>query len=140
MSNENILNKLRQNRQRSTVERQDPLFNENNQSKEEKTVINSQKTEPQGTLAELKRKLAEIPQTKRRSGIVMESELDLELTTYCKQQGITVETFLEATWVITQDKKILSQITKEAKRRYNQRKSAGQLRRLITTLENQNPK
>lgn len=137
MNNDNILNKLRKNRQRATVERQDPLFNQDNPQKEEKTAINTEKTEVQGTLVELKEKLAQFPPTKRRSGIVLESALDLELTSYCKQQGITVETFLEATWVTIQGTETLAKITAEAKIRYNQRKSAGQLRRLITTLENQ---
>lgn len=137
MDNDNILDKLRKNRQRATVERQDPLFNQDNPQKQEETTIQPKKNEIKGTLAELKEKLAQIPSTKRRSGIVLESALDLELTSYCKQQGITVETFLEATWLTVQGTEMLAKITAEAKIRYNQRKSAGQLRRLITTLENQ---
>jgi hypothetical protein len=88
------------------------------------------------TLADLKQQLNNFPNTRRRSGIVLEEEIDLELTTYCKRNGITVETFLEAAWLIILEKEtILKKVTKEATSRYNKRKKVGQLRRLITTLE-----
>jgi hypothetical protein len=169
MSNDNILNKLRQkNRQRANVsQRQDPLFHSQIIDQEsaktdsesqndslstansssltsvgeppEKEPSNSPSDEQANqptTVAELKQQLAQFPTTRRRSGIVLEEELDLELTTYCKKKGITVETFLEAAWsIVSAQETLLEQVTAQAKSRYRQRKEAGQLRRLITALE-----
>ena len=195
MSNDNLLNKLRQkNRQRAAVtERKDQLFtssstnnelaqtssiidndnqvenqdnfsslndveekdlsqialdnaisksgvnpppNLNYQSEEKDKLAVNEEPNNQATLAELKKQLAQFPTTRRRSGIVLEEELDFELTTYCKKNGITVETFLEASWLIVSEKEtILKKVTKQAKFRYQQRKEAGHLRRLITALE-----
>lgn len=157
MTNDNLLNKLRQkNRQRASVkDRKDPLLpttsslnesleNTDKKNIEEQEEANVTKTDSnsnhstQTTLEELKKQLAQFPNTRRRSGIVLEEELDLELTTYCKKNGITVETFLEAAWLIVSEKEaILKKIRKEALNRYAQRKEAGHLRRLITTLEKQ---
>lgn len=95
--------------------------------------------EPTGSsdaLEELKAELAAIPETHRHSAIVLEKELDQQLTRYCKDQRITVEVFLEAAWVqAAADPDALATILTEAKRRYADRKRAGKLRRLITMLE-----
>lgn len=127
-------------------EKESNLINLNNSEKQEKKDVMKSKEKSNfntdnefsspTTLAELKQQLDKFPKTRRRSGIVLEEEIDLELTTYCKRNGITVETFLEAAWLIISEKEtILKKVTKEASSRYNQRKKAGQLRRLITTLE-----
>ena len=141
MSQDNLLDKLRQkNRQRANVtERKDPLLTENIIKEDKPTLTEIDRIENnQITLEQLKKQLAKFPQTRRRSGIVLEEELDSDLTSYCKKNGITVETFLEAAWLIVSAREaILNPITREAKKRYNQRKEAGQIRRLITALNKQ---
>lgn len=141
MSEDNLLDKLRQkNRQRASVtQRKDPLFPENLLSEEKSNFSETDSNQNnQTTLEQLKKQLAEFPKTRRRSGIVLEEELDSDLTSYCKKNGITVETFLEAAWLIVSAREaILTPITLEAKKRYNQRKEAGQIRRLITALNKQ---
>lgn len=90
------------------------------------------------TLDELRAELAKIPETRRHSAIVLEKALDQELTRFCKEQGITVELFLEAAWLqIMADPKLIEETLVEARRRYRDRKRAGQIRRLITMLEGQ---
>ena len=116
--------------------RANPHQNLNYQEEEKDKLAVNEEPNNQATLAELKKQLAQFPTTRRRSGIVLEEELDFELTTYCKKNGITVETFLEASWLIVSEKEtILKKVTKQAKSRYQQRKEAGHLRRLITALE-----
>ena len=138
MSQDNLLDKLRQkNRQRANVtERKDPLLTENIIKEDKPTLTEIDRIENnQITLEQLKKQLAKFPQTRRRSGIVLEEELDSDLTSYCKKNGITVETFLEAAWfTVSPQEDILKQITLEAKKRYDRRKEAGQIRRLITSL------
>ncbi len=97
---------------------------------------NSAKTVTSGsTLEELKAELTKFPEMRRHSAIVLEKSLDQELTRFCKDQGITVEVFLEAAWTqVTTDPSLKEQIVVEAKRRYAVRKRAGRLRRLITML------
>lgn len=94
-----------------------------------KTVISG------STLEELKAELTKFPEMRRHSAIVLEKSLDQELTRFCKDQGITVEVFLEAAWTqVTTNPSLKEQIVVEAKRRYTVRKQAGKLRRLITML------
>ena len=89
------------------------------------------------SITELKAELEKYPQTKRHSAIVLEKDLSQQLTQFCKERGITVETFLEATWTIVHsDDALVEEITTEAKRRYDQRKRVGQIKRLITMLGN----
>lgn len=152
--NKNLLNKLRQNRQRSTVpERDDALVKPEPEQQEPQREPSREKLEPtesgrtpdqqkpdsaDTTLEELKAQLANFPETHRHSAIVLEKELDQELTRYCKDQSITVETFLEAAWQIaSEDSALLQRILEEAERRYKSRKEAGKLRRLITMLSKQ---
>lgn len=95
--------------------------------------------EIENTLESLKAELAQYPQTKRHSAIVLEAALDDQLTQFCKQQQITVEVFLEAAWTLALGQpKLLEELKVEARQRYLKRKQAGKLRRLITMLETQN--
>ncbi|MHC5828471.1 MAG: hypothetical protein ACYT04_74395, partial [Nostoc sp.] len=101
------------------------------------TELASPTAVPADTLTELKVELEKYPETRRHSAIVLEKELDSQLTQFCKDRGITVETFLEAAWTVaSSDNTTREKITVEAKRRYDQRKRVGQLKRLITMLSN----
>ena len=152
--NNSLLNKLRQNRHRTTVpERDDALVKPLPQQQEPQREPNREKLKPtesgripdlpqpnsaDTTLEDLKAQLDNFPETHRHSAIVLEKELDQELTRYCKDQSITVETFLEAAWqVASEDQLLLQRILSEAERRYKSRKEAGKLRRLITMLSKQ---
>jgi hypothetical protein len=88
------------------------------------------------TLEELKAQLAKFPPTRRHSAIVLDQDIDQELTRFCKDQRVTVEVFLEAAWLLTSaEPELMETIMAEAKRRYKARKQAGKLRRLITMLK-----
>ncbi len=149
----NLLNRLREkNRQRSSVpQRDDSLIGEESKKLDNSIQKDNQKQEQQktstpteskqqapgedNTLSNLKAELAQYPETNRHSAIVLEKKLDIELTRYCKEQGITVETFLEAAWTIASaNPELLQQVKNEAQIRYKSRKEAGRLRRLITML------
>jgi hypothetical protein len=143
---DNVLNQLRNKRNRSTVEpRQDLLVSQaQSQFQEEHppqefspvTEFESQNATPD-TIAELQAELEKYPETRRHSAIVLEKDLDKELTRFCKDKGITVEVFLEAAWTFANvDITLLEKIIAEAKRRYDQRKRVGQIKRLITMLSN----
>lgn len=87
------------------------------------------------TLEELKAQLALFNGTRRHSAIVLDTEIDSNLTRFCKEKGITVELFLEAAWLeAVASEELMEKILTEAKRRYQGRKQAGKLRRLITML------
>ncbi|MGK7898675.1 MAG: hypothetical protein AB4372_34950 [Xenococcus sp. (in: cyanobacteria)] len=150
---DNLLSRLREkNRQRSSVpQRDDSLIVEKSkkldnsiqqETKKEKQQQTSKQTKSKqqtptedNTLSNLKAELAQYSETNRHSAIVLEKKLDIELTRYCKEQGITVETFLEASWTIAlANPELLKQVTDEAQIRYKSRKEAGRLRRLITML------
>ncbi len=135
---QNVLEQLR-NRQRTSVPNRTDSLNSKteNQSQEltQENLTTSEDTDSISTLEDLQRKLREFPKTKRRSAIVVEEDIDVSLSQYCRSHQITVETFLEAAWTICQSNKTTqSKITKEAQSRYKNRKEAGRLRRLITML------
>lgn len=146
---DNVLNQLRNKRNRSTVEpRQDLLVPKvQHQEQEEQKHLPQEFITPvielesptatPNTIAELQAELEKYPETRRHSAIVLEKDLDQELTRFCKDKGITVEVFLEAAWTFASiDHTLLEQIMIEAKRRYDQRKRVGQIKRLITMLSN----
>lgn len=86
-------------------------------------------------LSELQAQLDQLPKTDRHGTITLQVELGKALTAYCKEKNITVETFLEAAWAVLQDyPELLEYMTIEAKRRYDERKTAGKLRKLITQI------
>jgi hypothetical protein len=127
---QNVLEQLR-NRQRASVpSRTDPLIPETRVEDSDEQSLSSP-----STLEDLQQKLAQYPKTKRRSAIVIEEDIENQITQYCRSHKITIETFLEAAWAISQSNQTtLKKITKEAQSRYNSRKEAGKLRRLITML------
>ncbi|TVP65592.1 MAG: hypothetical protein EA343_02865 [Nodularia sp. (in: Bacteria)] len=146
---DDVLNQLRNKRNRSTVEpRQDalvpkvqPQASTPKQNSPEETSPVTEPTNPTAapadTIAELQTELEKYPETRRHSAIVLEKDLDQELTRFCKDRGITVEVFLEAAWTFASaDNAVLEKITTQAKRRYDQRKRVGQIKRLITMLSN----
>ena len=144
---QNVLEQLR-NRQRTSVpNRTDSLISKTDSQAEnpspesthqDLTVSQQNKSDPSdspSTLEDLQHKLSGFPKTKRRSAIVIEEDIDTSLSQYCRSHQITVETFLEAAWTISQSNKTtLGKVTKEAQSRYKGRKEAGRLRRLITML------
>jgi hypothetical protein len=147
---DNILNQLRNKRDRATVPaRIDALVPKSADFETPGAVEEQSPAQPSSEITEealnpsnsdvnsLKAELEQYPETRRHSAIVLEKDLDSQLTQFCKDRGITVETFLEAAWTLASGSDGLREnITTEAKRRYDQRKRVGQLKRLITMLGN----
>lgn len=84
----------------------------------------------------LRAELEKYPEIIRHSAIRLEKDLDSRLTRFCKENGCTIETFLEAAFEETiTDTKLCEKILSNARNRYASRKKAGKLRQLITQLE-----
>jgi hypothetical protein len=139
---DSILDQIRSNRKRTVVpSREDTLISpkqgsehiaqpENTENEASKEITNSN-----STLEELKAELAKLPPTRRHSAVVLDAEIDANLTRFCKEKGVTVEVFLEAAWLQSvASPELMEKILVEAKSRYDSRKRAGKLRRLITML------
>jgi hypothetical protein len=139
---DSILDQIRSNRKRTIVpSREDTLISpkqESEQIAQQSTPANEaskETTNSNSTLEELKAELAKIPPTRRHSAVVLDAEIDANLTRFCKQKGVTVELFLEAAWLQAEaSSELMEKIIVEAKCRYDSRKLAGKLRRLITML------
>jgi len=142
---DSILDRIRQNRNRTRVSQRDdvlvsksPLNEQGSQldNPNEQETTKEDTTPTDTTLEELKAQLAKFPPTRRHSAIVLDQDIDQELTRFCKDQGVTVEVFLEAAWLFTSaEPELMKTIMAEAKRRYKVRKQVGKLRRLITMLK-----
>src|SRR4028119_730875 len=130
---DSILDKIRSNRKRTVVpSREDTLIspkqgsediahpeNTENEASKETTGSNS-------TLEELKAELAKVPPTRRHSAVILDAEIDADLTRFCKEKGVTVEVFLEAAWLqAVSSSGLMEKILVEAKSRYDSRKRAG---------------
>jgi len=139
---DSILDKIRSNRKRTVVpSRKDTLISpkqESEQITQQSTPAKEPSKETTGdnsTLEELKSELAKLPPTRRHSAVVLDAEIDANLTRFCKEKGVTVEVFLEAAWLqAVSSSELMGKILVEAKSRYDSRKRAGKLRRLITML------
>jgi hypothetical protein len=139
---DSILDQIRSSRKRTVVpSREDTLIapkQESQQITQQSTPANEPSKETTGdnsTLEELKAELAKFPPTRRHSAVVLDAEIDANLTRFCKEKGVTVEVFLEAAWLqAVASPELMEKILVEAKSRYDSRKLAGKLRRLITML------
>ncbi|MGE5657042.1 MAG: hypothetical protein ACM37W_10530 [Actinomycetota bacterium] len=98
---DSVLDRIRKNRKQAVVlERSDSLV-ASLPSSEPVTPDDAIPKENTGaTLEELKQELAQLPKNHRHSAIVLEEEIDTNLTRFCKDQGITIEVFLEAAWML----------------------------------------
>jgi hypothetical protein len=142
---DSVLDRIRQNRQRTRVPQRDDVLVSQSPSNEQEKQLDSpdegettqeDRVSTDATLDELKAQLAKFPPTRRHSAIVLDQDIDQELTRFCKDQGVTVEVFLEAAWLLTSaEPELMKSLMVEAKRRYKTRKQAGKLRRLITMLK-----
>jgi len=111
------------------------LANETSANATSTNATSNETTNPNSTLEELKAELAKLPPTRRHSAVVLDAEIDANLTRFCKEKGVTVEVFLEAAWLQAEaSSELMEKILVEAKCRYDSRKLAGKLRRLITML------
>jgi hypothetical protein len=140
---DSILDQIRSNRKRTVVpSREDTLIAAKQESEH---IAQPERTESEAskettgsnasTLEGLKAELAKIPPTRRHSAVILDAEIDGDLTRFCKEKGVTVEVFLEAAWLqAVSSSDLMEKILVEAKSRYDSRKRAGKLRRLITML------
>jgi hypothetical protein len=139
---DSILDKIRSNRKRTVVPSREDILIAPKQGSEQiaqqSTTENEASkgtTDSNSTLEELKAELAKFPPTRRHSAVVLDAEIDANLTRFCKEKGVTVEVFLEAAWLeAVASSELMEKILVEAKSRYDSRKLAGKLRRLITML------
>jgi predicted DNA-binding protein len=155
-----VLSKIKAKRNRATVPaREDFLLKQNPPIEEENNVEGSDSlviaTDGQiidsaassieqhqtpipskGQIEALRAQLEKYPEIIRHSAIRLEKELDSRLTRFCKENGCTIETFLEAAFEEAEaDASWREKILKNALNRYASRKKAGKLRQLITQLE-----
>jgi hypothetical protein len=144
---DNVLAKLREKRSRATapiredilVPKSEVIISEPSLVKEEPRTLEIVDNLPPHTddlMESLQQELGQIPETVRHSGIILEKGIDQRLTRFCKDNKITVETFLEAAWYVSElDPDMTEQILTEAKKRYSLRKRIGSARRLLTNLK-----
>ena len=94
---------------------------------------------PTSDSEQLRLKLSQFPEIANRVPVRLEAEVKNDIEAFCRQKKIAVETLLGALYLTCVSKDtLMRQATKEAQRRLNSRKSAGNIRSSITRLENIN--
>ncbi len=113
-----------------------PLPSRTNKSLEESIKIDQEEASSSGQIEKLETELSQLPENGKRLAVHLEKELRSELVSYCNQEEITPETFVEASLVILkQHPEIRSEIANEARSRLLLRKRAGFIRRTISMLK-----
>jgi hypothetical protein len=86
-----------------------------------------------------KEQQSDLPETVRRT-IRLEEDIDTELNAFCTAKKVTRDTFIEAAFMVCSGNETLMQeIVEEAKKRYHQRKQAGEQRKFQTMAKKINP-
>lgn len=113
-----------------------PLPSRTDKSLEESIKIDQEEASSSGQIEKLETELSQLPENGKRLAVHLEKELRNELVSYCNQEEITPETFVEASLVILkQHPEIRSEIANEARSRLLLRKRAGFIRRTISMLK-----
>jgi hypothetical protein len=137
-NSDSVLAKLRDKRSRATVSTREDILVPKPEITEPLEDRNNLEPVKDNSIEALQKELALFPETVRHSGIVLDKEIDRDLTQFCRGNKITVELFLEAAWCLSDlEPEFLERILVEAKQRYNSRKQAGKTRRLLTMLQKQ---
>jgi hypothetical protein len=135
-NSDNVLAKLRDKRSRATASTREDILVPKPEVIEPLESKASSEPNQDNSIEALQKELASFPETIRHSGIVLEKEIDRDLTQFCRDNKITVELFLEAAWCLSDlEPEFLERILVEAKQRYTSRKQAGKTRRLLTMLQ-----
>lgn len=91
----------------------------------------------QNSTQDLKTQVEALPEVAPRRNIRLIEDIDLGLNQLCQQQGITVETFLEACYLMCdREPELMQSVIGEALSRLKDRKKAGKLRRIYSQLKN----
>jgi hypothetical protein len=135
-NSDSVLAKLRDKRSRATVSTREDILVPKPEITEPLEDRNNLEPVKDNSIEALQKELALFPETVRHSGIVLDKEIDRDLTQFCRGNKITVELFLEAAWCLSDlEPEFLERILVEAKQRYTSRKQAGKTRRLLTMLQ-----
>ena len=114
---------------------QELLSTPQNQSVEKPPTVDLDEASSSEQIDKLQTELSQLPENGKRLAVHLEKELRNELVSYCNQEEITPETFVEASLVILkQHQEIKAEIVSEARSRLSLRKRAGFLRRTISML------
>ena len=117
--------------------RQDSLTLETQPTPPETQTQDSPTSQPTSQLQQLEAELASFPEISQRVPVRLEVQIKHDIDTLCSTEKITIETLLEAFHITCKDREsLMRQVVKEAKKRIQTRKAAGNLRSNITRLNN----
>jgi hypothetical protein len=138
VNNINMLEEIRRRATQPTVPtRQDVLVQTQPITPDTQIAENSTVNHQGSELKQLAEKLASFPEISPRIPVRLEVPIKEEIDQLCAQEKITIETLLEAFYIICQDKDtVIKQVLKEAKKRLRNRKEAGNIRSSMTRLAN----
>lgn len=133
---DDMLSRIRKRRKRPSVRRDTSLVNQGKAEESQSKPTPPEPTSPQAQLNDLQAQIDALPQVGDRRNVRLETSIDTELPQFCSQNNVTIETFLEAAFLAcSQDAELKASVLEAAQARLQQRKQAGQLRRLQSQLK-----
>lgn len=134
---DDMLSRIKNRRKRPSVQRDTSLASQG--KVEEPQTVEPPAPKPTSTqdqIADLQAQLDALPQVGDRRNVRLETSIDTRLPEFCNQNNVTIETFLEAVFLAcSRDAELKAIVLEEARERLQQRKRAGQLRRLQSQLK-----
>jgi formate dehydrogenase maturation protein FdhE len=136
-----LLDEIRGRATQPTVTpRQDVLQQTSTDAYDGEEIESVDKMQQPVEVSELKRLenlLANFPEIAARIPVRLETPIKEELDELCNREKITIETLLEAFYVVCKDKEsVMKQVTSAAKKRLKSRKEAGNIRSSLTKISN----
>ena len=139
-----LLDEIRNRNNQPVVPPRQDVFQQNINSKSIETEVEEvqatdirEESSEISQVKQLEELLASFPEIAQRFPIRLESQIKNELNLLCSRETITIETLLEAFYVVCKDKDaLMGKVLKEASKRLKSRKEAGNIRSSITKLNN----
>jgi hypothetical protein len=134
-----ILDDIRNRHTQPTVEPRSDVL-QDSLSQDSPPLDTTAQVEPPALVSQLERLeelLASFPEIASRVPVRLEVVIKDELDDLCNKEKITLETLLEAFYLICKDREsIMPLVLEEAKKRLKSRKEAGNIRSSLTKLSN----
>ena len=136
MNNNEMLNRIKNNSQRPSVKRDSSLESPGSQEESPSHQASANEQQPQTEAEQLKKQLEACPKIAPRRNIRLEESINQRIQQFCQAEDLSIETFLEACFLACEDNPELKQtIAQQARKRLEQRKEAGKIRRLYSQLQ-----
>ncbi len=131
-----MLNRIKNRSQRPNVKRNSSLEYSASNEASSSDQVSANEQQSQTEAEQLKKQLEACPKIAPRRNIRLEESINQRIQQFCQEEKVSIETFLEACFLACErDPELKQAIIQQARKRLEQRKEAGKIRRLYSQLQ-----